>query len=314
LRTVPDELIKQFFQYHTSPRTGQLQLGADATLRRLFLLLVAPGLRYPLSALNNPIFDYRTLIGQNRSVMVNLCLPNKDTTRLLGAMLVVLAEYGARARAEIAAGERTGTHVLCADEAHNLFTQSAPGIATLLQESRKWGLFTLMCTQSPDVAVEMLKSAMDNVDIILSYRLARPGAEQLVSRFGFPIHSDLIKDYGRTAPHYYSRTEQEQLYVQALTELQNAEAFVRLRNKGVYKLRSLTVPNPRIDPGKLAAIQQEYLRRYFTPQQTIEQAIAACLSQWQGCSPAVSLDMPLTDEAVYGLMNRSEDRDDILRD
>jgi hypothetical protein len=311
LDAIPDDLIRQFFLQNTSTRTGQLHLGAEATLKRLFLLMFTPALRYSLGQSDNPIFDYRSVIGKQQSIIINLNLPDLDAMRFWGALIVVSAEAGARARGEIDPAHRTGTHCILVDEYHNFVNQSATGFAHMLQEARKWGLFCFLCTQSPGATPESLRTALENIDILIAYRLARPGAAALLSRFGFPIDPFLVKEYGHTSIRYFSTAEQEDLYLQALTKLGKREAFIRLPGNTVYKMRALTVPDPIVPPRKLAEIEASYLQRYFRPQQQVEQAIASQLAILQPAQQEASVPEPV---AGVTKPTTAEVLDDILRD
>src|SRR5204863_639359 len=56
---VTDSLVIHFFEQHTNPKTGQLTIGADPTVKRLFNLCFAPAIRFSLGQARN-VLDFPT--------------------------------------------------------------------------------------------------------------------------------------------------------------------------------------------------------------------------------------------------------------
>jgi hypothetical protein len=78
----------------------------------------------------------------------------------------------------------------------------------------------------------------------------------------------------RTHPAYLSLAEQWEKQVQAIQRLRVGEAFVRLADDSVYKLRTRTLPPARVSAARLAHIRRVYLEHYFAPMPTAEVAPA----------------------------------------
>ena len=110
LRQVSDPMIADYFhtEFDAYDKGERMHL-LGSTLRRLFLLLYAPVVRFALSAKENQL-EYRSILQENRSLIVNLAIHDPDAKRLLGCLLTVFAEQGAKSRADLAASERGGTH------------------------------------------------------------------------------------------------------------------------------------------------------------------------------------------------------------
>jgi hypothetical protein len=72
----------------------------------------------------------------------------------------------------------------------------------------------------------------------------------------------------RTHPSYLSLAEQWEKQVQAIQRLRVGEAFVRLADDSVYKLRTRTLPPARVT-ARLAQVRRTYLERYFVPMPTV---------------------------------------------
>ena len=45
---------------------------------------------------------------------------------------------------------------------------------------------------------------------------------------------------------------------------------MRVKNQGTTKVTALPMPDPQVDAGKLAEVQQHYLGRYFRPKAEVE--------------------------------------------
>jgi hypothetical protein len=72
----------------------------------------------------------------------------------------------------------------------------------------------------------------------------------------------------RTHPVYSSLPEQWERQVQAIQRLRVGEAFVRLADDTVHKIRTKTLPKLGNAVVPINEIRQEYLARYFLPVNT----------------------------------------------
>jgi hypothetical protein len=286
LRGVNDTLVVQFFQrYSLLQRKGQMQL-IEPTLKRINLLAFSPVLRYSLGQSDNNVLNFRTVLDTNRSVIINLNLPDLTAQRLLGCLLTVSAEYGAKARGAIPAEQRTGTHMLILDEFQNFTAQSEEAMNTILDECRKYQLFLCLAHQNWGQIPPSLRGALNSCGIEVVFKLERSDAEQSAPLVGFQFDPYLVKyrvpnPLRRldSAPQFYSVAEQHELHIEAIAQLAKREAFVRLPDSRLYKMRSLTVDDPVIDRTLLRAIEERYLSTFFRPQAEIEVAIAR--QMWQ---------------------------------
>jgi hypothetical protein len=263
----------RFFTQHTSPKTGELSLGADPTLKRLFLLAFAPVLRYSLGQSEN-VLDFRKILTSNTSVIINLNLPDLEAMRLLGCLITVSVETAAKAKGEIPAEKRTGRHVLCIDEFPVFCAQSAEALEQILAQCRKHHLFCVLANQGFDQLPREIRGALHNCDLRVVFKMEEPDAKEAAPLLNFPIDPFLPKPSYTPTPQFYSTAEQKQLHIQAITRLEKREAFLRLPGDRLYRLRPLTVDDPVVDPATLAAVEQEYLRRYFRPAQPIDSVLS----------------------------------------
>lgn len=252
---------------------------ADSTLSRITLLTQDPFLKYSLSAPTN-LLNFRTLMDNNQSAVINLDVENGGTERLLGCLITVLAEKGASSRGTIAAGERRGSHHLIIDEFQQFAATSEAALSDMLSQTRKYGLFLVMSHQSWSQASSRLRGGLQNVGLEVVFRLGRQDAEYSATTLG-RVTADAIKHQvedetaiGRTHPVFYSLAEQWESWVQAIQDLPKRQAFMRLPGGDVTKVRTLPIPDPPVDRAELAEVEAEYQRRYFLPMAEVARSVA----------------------------------------
>lgn len=67
----------------------------------------------------------------------------------------------------------------------------------------------------------------------------------------------------RSHPAFYSLPEQWEGWTQQVTGLKKRFAFVKHPSGKTVKIQSLPLPDPVVDPGRLATIEAHYLRTGF---------------------------------------------------
>ena len=269
LAQVPDELIRSFFweEYDQwEPRERMTLQGS--TLRRLFLLLYSPLLRNALSAPDN-LLEYGAILAENRSLIVNLAVQDADTRRLLGCLLTVFAEQGAKARADVPAHVRRGTHFIVLDEFQDFVTQSKDTLTAMLSETRKFGVFEVLSHQTMSQIPERMAGALQNVEVEITFRTGRDDAEQQARVVGsvdpLAVKHEVTDEAAgdRTHPAFYSLQEQWEGWTKQIVGLNKRSAFVKHPDGRVIKVQSLPMPDPVVDPARLVTVEQYYLERCF---------------------------------------------------
>ena len=264
---------------------------AGATLRRVSLLTFDPVLKYSLGQRKTHL-DFRDLLDRNRSLVINLALPNPDTRRLLGCLLTVAAEQGALARAALPPAQRSGAHFLCIDEFSEFTAQSEEALTHMLSLTRKYGLFLVMAHQTWSQASTRLRGALQNVGIEVVFRLGRADAEHTATVLG-RVDPHRVKhevadpaQAGRSHPVFYSMPEQWEGIAQAIEDLEPREAFVKRPGRPATRMRTLPVADPDVDPDRLAEVEAIYLQRYFRPGTEVETELE------QSCRRTAALGSP----------------------
>ena len=109
-----------------------------------------------------------------QSVIINLALRELEASRLLGCLITVGYEQAALARAD--AAERLSHHLIV-DEFHSFTTQSAQAFASMLSQSRKFGLYLCAAHQFWGQANQHLQDALQNTGIEVVFNVGRTDAE-----------------------------------------------------------------------------------------------------------------------------------------
>ncbi len=286
LKEVTDPTVRGFFQRLDRWGSREQALYLESTLRRSFLLSFSPVLRYSLGQSENRLGSFRKRMDQGRSLIVNLALPDPDARRLLGSFLTVLMEQAALERADVPAGERGRRHTLIVDEFADVSSQSGVALTHILEQCRKFGLGLVLANQSGSQLTERIKSALGGVGTTVVFRLGRQDAEEAARMIGTANPNQVKHEGAAHAAHplYVPLPEQWEEWTRAIQHLRPRQLFVRrlppthpLRRRfqaRVARLRTPDLPDPQVDPARLAAVEDRYLREWFEVQPVIEAALA----------------------------------------
>src|SRR4051812_30590692 len=268
LRNVTDEQVVRFFHLRMDNWGRDEAHMKESTLNRADLLTLSPVLRHSLGSLENRL-PFRHIIDSGRSLIVNLAIPDADARRLFGCLLTVGMESAALSRAD----NRTKRipHHLIIDEFSQFMAQSETSLTRMLSETRKYELFCVMAHQNWTQASERLKGALQNVGIEAILKCGRMDAEYSARILGSvdPMKvKHIVEDTQaeeRSHPSYLSLPEQWEKQVQELQCLGVGEAFFRLMDDSVHKLRTPTLPQLTVTRQQVQVVKETYLDRYLPP-------------------------------------------------
>jgi hypothetical protein len=244
---------------------------AGSVLRRAALLTDLPVLRYSFAQPENRL-PFRTIMDAGQSVIINLALQELEASRLLGCLITVGYEQAALSRADTAARR---THHLIVDEFHSFTTQSAQAFASMLSQSRKFGLYLYAAHQFWGQANQHLQDALQNSGIEVVFNVGRTDAEYTAKQLSridpLQVKHEVTDEYAveKTHPVFYNLAEQWQSFAEYLQDLPPRHFALKLRGQKVKAGKTRTLPAPRLDPNELLEVEQEYLQRYFRPKQEI---------------------------------------------
>ena len=212
---------------------------------------------------------YRGILKANRSLIVNLALHDPDAKRLLGCLLTVFAEQGAKSRADLAAEDRGGTHYVIVDECQLFVSNSSAALNEMLSQTRKFGMFVVLSHQTRDQIPERMWGALQNVEVDITFRTGRDDAEHQAKVVGsvdpHAVKHEVKEGQERSHPAFYSLPEQWEGWTQQVVGLPKRFAFVKHPSGRTVKIQSLPLPDPVVDPKRLARIEQHYLSACFRP-------------------------------------------------
>lgn len=279
LEQVTDPQVCRFFTQRMDKWGRDGSTMKESTLNRADLLTLTPLLRNSLGNTRNSL-DFRGILDEGKSVIINLAVPYPDARRLFGCLLTVGMESAALSRANTDVTHRGPTHHLLLDEFSQFMAQSETSLTRMLSETRKYGLFCVMAHQNWSQADERLKGALQNVGLEFIFKSGRMDAEYSAKLMGWvnPMRvKHMIKEEEggkRTHPSYAPLQEQWERIIQEIQYLKTGHAFVRLPNDTVKKIKTNKLPNRTITEGRLTEIKEEYLRRYFEkPSQMATQTV-----------------------------------------
>ena len=245
---------------------------AGSALRRAHLLTFSPILKYSLGQTENRL-NFREIIDRDQSVIINLALTDSEARRLLGCLLTVSAEHGSLSRASLPYEERENSHHLFIDEFSEFSAQSEEALARMLSLTRKYGLFLVMAHQTWSQASERLRGALQNVGVEVAFRLGRSDAQHTAMIMG-RVDPETVKHVvaqgeERSHPLFYSLPEQWERLTQELQDQPPRHFMFKTAQGKTIRGKTLDMKNPVVDPNLLKRIQDEYLSRYFVPQETV---------------------------------------------
>src|SRR5664280_2410424 len=241
----------------------------ESTLNRVDLLTLSPLLRHGLGAPDNAL-DFRAILDSGTSMVVNLAIQSPDTRRLLGCLLTVGMESAAMSRADLPASQRTPHHLIL-DEFSQFLAQSEEALTRMLSETRKYALFCVMANQNWSQTSDRLRGALQNIGLEIILKAGREDAEYSARLLGavdpLAVKHTVVDGTAepRTHPTFYPLIEQWEKHTQAIQRLRIGEAFIRLPDDTVHKVKTPTLPSVTVPLVKLREVKDHYLHKFFRP-------------------------------------------------
>ena len=132
------------------------------------------------------MLDFRGRFDRGESLIVDLALPDPDARHLIGSLLTVFAEQGARSRADSATRRR---HTLILDEFADVAARSGESLLRILEECRKYGVGLVLAHQSLGQLPERMAGTLAGVGTTLTFRVGRPTPNCWRDRSGAWTHT-----------------------------------------------------------------------------------------------------------------------------
>jgi len=246
---------------------------AGSTLRRAFLLMFSPTIRYSLGQPDNWL-DFRRIMDEGKAIIINLGnVADHDTRRLLGALLMVQIEQAALSRTDLPPPART-PFTLLVDE-WPAFAAQAGTIGTILSQTRKFNLRLWLAAQSlSQISSERLAGTLENCRLTVAFGLGRDSAYVQARHIG-SADAMLVKDEAKTEtqhPQFFPVLEQFERWTQELQNLSPQHCYVKLHDRSAVRIKTPTVRGSTVPARRLETILAAYRRRY---QRTKAEAVVA---------------------------------------
>ncbi len=261
LANVTDYGVLSYWHDHfdrLSPRDQAEQV--QSAERRIFRLTFAPVLEYSLGQSENYL-DFRRFMDDNLFVIYNLGKLHDDQAKvLLGCLITKGYERAALARDNPATRP---IHQLVIDEFASFSAKSEEALGTMLSQTRKFGLFSVMAHQSWGQLGRELQGALQNCGVDISFQIGPDDAEIMAKWFATIEPAAVKESEGAARPlaSFVTPSEQRELFKGYLTELPPRHALVKIAGRKAVEIVTVTVPDSHADEGEVAEIKKEYERR-----------------------------------------------------
>lgn len=275
LAKIKDQQVVQFFDFQFADKVSS-QLIAS-TMRRLDLLTFSPGLRAALGQRKNKL-NFRYLMDNNVSCIMNLGGLSDAEKRLAGCLITVGLEQAFLSRATQPVEKRTPYHVII-DE-FPLFSVSDSSFSVILEQVRKYGGTLYLAHQTTSQLSKSMTGSLQNAISILfqlgyedstwaAQRFVRKQDEQQTSLIDWVLHGGQSQE---SSP--FDETKNTLEARQIFENLERAQAIISI-NKQALHMRTLTIPRVKVDPRRLAEIENTYAAKLLTPVSAIERELTA---------------------------------------
>lgn len=234
-----------------------------STHRRLSILTSNPLLKLTLGQPDNAL-NFREIMDQGRAIIINLGnIGDLDTRKLIGALIMIQIEQAALSRTELLPHQRT-PFTLLVDE-WPAFAAQQDTISHILSQCRKFNLRLYLAAQSlAQVDSTRLVGALENCKLQIAFGLGRDSAEAQAKHIGI-VEPHLIKEEAMLESQhnmYTQLNEQWEVWTQELQQLKARWAYVKLEGVHAMKIRTLSVPTPKINPDQVNEVLDTYKRLY----------------------------------------------------
>jgi len=305
LSTCSDPQVVAFFRERFDAVGKRAGLLSESSLRRGFMLDFSLPLRYSLGQRDN-LLDFRHLMDQGVSVLVNLSGLDEETQRMIGCLLTVGIEVAALSRADMPEAQRLPYHIII-DEWSMFSSQSGTAVDRLLALARKYNVsLSVACQTSSQLSKEVI-GAFQNADMI-AFRLGRDDAVWAAPRLG-EFDPERIKYMsgnpfrGSLHPHYMSVSEQRQELERLLQNLPRGEAVVRIGQK-TTQVQTVIVPDPHCSSKALTAIENRYAEQLLTPLDLLDQSNKEQVEETSSMPMPISLEQKRRERTQRGITPR----------
>ncbi len=256
--------VKMFFEFRFGQWKHEQALRVESLLNKVTALTLNPSLRRMLGANHNGL-NLRSIMDDDKILIVNLGKTDHETRNLLGSLLVVNLEQAALSRADIPEKERNKWFCVL-DEFQRFIANegSALAVAEMLSEARKFGLLLGLSHQGwHQLGSSRLEGALDQAQIKVVFGSGSQTGRVIADEL-FVLDPLKTKHESESGSKYFqSLMEQKELFIQSIRKQSKREIFVLPPDSDeVVSLKTLDVPSPEITQTELEDIKSDLLSNY----------------------------------------------------
>lgn len=258
-----NEDVKMFFEFRFGQWKNEQALRVESLLNKVTALTLNPSLRQMLGADHNGL-NLRSIMDEDKILIVNLGKCDHETRNLLGSLLVVNLEQAALSRANIPEEQRNRWFCVL-DEFQRFIANagSALAVAEMLSEARKFGLILGLSHQGwHQLESSRLEGALDQAQIKIIFGSGSQTGRVIADEL-FVLDPLKVKDESSGGSKYFeSLMEQKEMFVQSIRRQGHREIFVLPPDSDkVIGLRTLDVPSPKVEQEELERIKTHILKQ-----------------------------------------------------
>lgn len=249
-----DPFVRRFWELEYESWDRRFRSEAiSPVLNKLGQFVSNPALRQVFGQVRLRV-DFRKVLDSRKILILNLSKGRMgdEASRLAGALVVSFLASQSMERASVPEAERA-PFTLFIDEAQNFLTGA---LASILSESRKYGLGLVLSHQYLDQLSPALQSAvLGNVGSVFAFRISAQDAETMEKEFGHNFRA------------------------QEFVELPPFTALVRPLKGSAFPFRLEVSPPPRRNFGLRQAILARCRLQFGTPRIQVERKLARWLGE-----------------------------------
>lgn len=268
LQRVSDPEVISFWRERYEKWGRETPVIIESVLNKVTAFTFNPQLRLILGADENRL-NFRQIMDEGKVLLVDLGRCDAETRRLVGSLIVIGLEQGARSRKD-ARGNRRPFY-FCIDEFQDFCANdgAAQTLAQILSECRKFGLHLTLAHQTLAQINERMKGALGNIQLKIVFGVSRQDAE-ILARHMFQVDGERIKhtvedneQQDRSHPVYYSLQEEWESAIQRLQNLASRRAYIKCPGAtSALSLKTVTVKDRRASEATMESIKRSLVARY----------------------------------------------------
>ncbi|MBA7513759.1 hypothetical protein ES705_05777 [subsurface metagenome] len=269
IKDLGNEQVREYWLYRFGPLAPKTKAEwIESTLNKVDTFIADPLIKVIVGQQKSTI-HFRKIMDNPKGSILLIRLPKgilKQNAFLLGALLISKIQEAVMSRVDIPLEERI-KFFLYVDEFQHFGTKSL-NFQECLSESGKYNLSLILAHQNlGQIDDSLLESILGNSSIQLIFRISRMDAE-IIGKEIFQVDTDKIK-WERTqdldevvSRTYYSPQEEWEKYFNLLTTLKKRHAYLNIKAKGTYPLRTIDTKYYSVSEEEVQAQAQEIMVSY----------------------------------------------------